>query len=56
MLALVDRVWREHPSWRFGQVVANAAARGADPPYTDPFYVTDEQMTAGLQALTSEGA
>lgn len=56
MLALVERAWREHPSWRFGQLVANAAARGGEPPHTDPFYVDDERMTTGLLAITSEGS
>lgn len=57
MVSLIERVWRENPDWRLGQVVGNAA-RKHDPPlpqgmgaYRDPFNVEDDEVWAGLQRL-----
>jgi hypothetical protein len=40
----LERVWRQNPDWRLGQLIVNAS----DP---DPFYVEDELMLEGLKKL-----
>lgn len=49
------RVWAEYPEWRFGQLIANATRRQGSSPCRicgcDPFYLSDEDLAAAVEAL-----
>lgn len=48
-IELLRRVWLDNPTWRLGQVIANAAQT------TDTFYVSDEKMADGLRRIGRDG-
>jgi hypothetical protein len=45
LLLAVSAAWRANPDLRLGQLVVNAAGD------SDPFYVEDEELLAGLNAI-----
>lgn len=49
ILAKITDVWMRHPDWRLGQLVVAAAVQGGHT--SDPFYVEDDAILAGLDAL-----
>jgi len=44
----------EFPSWRFGQVVANAIREWDGRINCDPFHIQDEELLSGLDSLLDE--
>jgi hypothetical protein len=42
VLSAIEAAWREHPDWRLGQLVVNAAG-------SDPFHIEDDDLVAALK-------
>jgi hypothetical protein len=47
VLRRLEKVWREHPDLRLGQIVSNATS--SIMASTDPFYVEDDQMIDAIE-------
>lgn len=53
-LAILGRVWYEHPDWRLGQVIANAVRAHDGRANCDPFYIEDDDMVEALKTLAKD--
>ncbi len=55
VLDALRQAWEQHPDWRLGQLVHNAAsaaaAEGAMPPYAPLFYLEEKALLKGLSRL-----
>jgi hypothetical protein len=49
VLAQVERLWRQHPDWRFGQLFVNSLGDS----YV-PFYIEDDVLLTRLIQLEQE--
>lgn len=53
MINVIREVWRQHPDWRFGQLVVNMSR---DAKYAgDLFYLEDEEMMRYFMSLETFG-
>ena len=44
----------EYPSWRCGQIIANAVREYDGRVNCDPFHISDEELETGLDSLLDE--
>lgn len=51
VMGVISRAWREHPEYRFGQLLDNAVKDAAIP---DLFYVEDEALMRALEHKSGE--
>lgn len=50
-LAALRNFWYAHPSWRLGQVIANASRQTQG--VADPFYMDDDELVQAMKDLTA---
>lgn len=51
MLQEIERIWKENPDWRLGQVIGNAIRETNAVLNTDFFFIEDDVVMKGLKKL-----
>jgi len=45
-LAAVEKLWKQNPDWRLGQLIVNIARSAG---YGDPFFIEDDRLVDGIK-------
>lgn len=49
MIEQLRSIWKAHPDWRLGQLIANGVRAETGQMNCDPFYIEDEDLLKGLK-------